>query len=74
MQYNREMALNPANACANTTMEEIMKALATAALTAILLTAIASPSQAQNIAVWRTIIGIAQANNMVGGITGGGQP
>ena len=51
-----------------------MKALATAALTAILLTAIASPSQAQNIAVWRTIIGIAQANNMVGGITGGGQP
>ena len=55
-------------------MEEIMKALATAALTAILLTAIASPSQAQNIAVWRTIIGIAQANNMVGGITGGGQP
>ena len=51
-----------------------MKALTTAALTAILLTAIASPSQAQNIAVWRTIIGIAQANNMVGGITGGGQP
>ena len=51
-----------------------MKALTTAGLTAILLTAIASPSQAQNIAVWRTIIGIAQANNMVGGINGGGEP
>ncbi|MBV9015728.1 MAG: hypothetical protein JO058_08715 [Alphaproteobacteria bacterium] len=51
-----------------------MKALTTAALSAVLLTAIASPSQAQNIAVWRTIIGIAQANNMVGGINGGGQP
>ena len=51
-----------------------MKALTTAALTAILLTTIASPSHAQNIAVWRTIIGIAQANNMVGGINGGGQP
>ena len=51
-----------------------MKAPTTAALTAILLTAIASPSQAQNIAVWRTIIGIAQASNMVGGINGGGEP
>ena len=51
-----------------------MKALTTAALTGILLTTIASPSHAQNIAVWRTIIGIAQANNMVGGINGGGQP
>ena len=51
-----------------------MKTFGTAALGAVLLTAIASPSQAQNIVVWRTITGIAQAGNMVGGITGGGQP
>ena len=51
-----------------------MKTLSMAALGAILLTAIASPSQADNLVVWRTIIGIAQANNVVGGITGGGQP
>src|SRR5215813_14262251 len=51
-----------------------MKTLATAALGAILLTAIASPSRAQNIVVWRTIIGIEQAGNVVGGINGGGQP
>ena len=51
-----------------------MKTLITAALSAVLLTAIASPSQADNIVVWRTIIGIEQAGNMVGGITGGGQP
>ena len=51
-----------------------MKKLITAALGAVLLAAIASPSQAQNIVVWRTIIGIEQASNMVGGITGGGQP
>ena len=51
-----------------------MKILGTAALGAVLLTAIASPSQADNIVVWRTINGIAQAGNVVGGITGGGQP
>jgi hypothetical protein len=51
-----------------------MKTLGTAALAAVLLTAIASPSQADTIVVWRTIEGIAQAGNMVGGITGGGQP
>jgi hypothetical protein len=51
-----------------------MKTLGTAALGAVLLTAIASPSQADNIVVWRTINGIAQAGNVVGGITGGGQP
>jgi hypothetical protein len=45
-----------------------------AAVGALLLTATASPSRADNIAVWRTIIGIAQAGNVVGGITGGGQP
>ena len=51
-----------------------MKALTTAVLGAVLLTAIAFPSRAQNIVVWRTIIGIEQAGNVVGGITGGGQP
>ena len=49
-----------------------MKILGTAALGAVLLTAIASPSQADNIVVWRTIKGIAQAGNVVGGIAGGG--
>jgi hypothetical protein len=58
----------------HTTTEDTMKALGTAALSAVLLTAIASPSRADNIVVWRTIIGIEQAGNMVGGITGGGQP
>jgi hypothetical protein len=47
-----------------------MKTLAKAALGAILLTAIAFPGRAQNIVVWRTIIGIEQAGNVVGGITG----
>jgi hypothetical protein len=51
-----------------------MKTLGTAALGAFLLTVIASPSQADSIVVWRTIKGIAQAGNVVGGITGGGQP
>ena len=51
-----------------------MKTLGITALAAILLAAFASPSQAQNIVVWRTIIGVAQAGNVVGGITGGGQP
>jgi hypothetical protein len=51
-----------------------MKTLGIAALAAVLLAAFASPSQAQNIVVWRAIIGIAQASNVVGGITGGGQP
>ena len=51
-----------------------MKILSTAALGAVFLAAIASPSRAQNIVVWRAIIGIEQAGNVVGGITGGGQP
>ena len=51
-----------------------MKTHSAAVLGALLLTATASPSRADNIAVWRTIIGIAQAGNVVGGITGGGQP
>jgi len=57
-----------------TTSEDTMKTLGIAALGAVLLAAFASPSQAQNIVVWRAIIGIAQAGNVVGGITGGGQP
>jgi hypothetical protein len=56
-------------------MEDTMKTLGMAALGVVLLTAIPSPSQADdNIVVWKTINGIAQAGNMVGGITGGGQP
>src|SRR6201993_4054166 len=51
-----------------------MKTLGTAALGAVFLAAFASPSQAQNIVVWRAIVGIAQASNVLGGITGGGQP
>src|SRR5246500_1383935 len=51
-----------------------MKTLGIAALATALFAAFASPSQAQNIVVWRAIIGIAQAGNVVGGITGGGQP
>jgi hypothetical protein len=51
-----------------------MKTLGTAAVGAFLLVAIASPSEANDSVRWRTIIGIEQAANMVGGITGGGQP
>jgi superfamily II DNA or RNA helicase len=51
-----------------------MKTLTSTALGAVFLAAIAAPSQAQNIVVWRSIEGIAQASNVVGGITGGGQP
>ena len=68
------MALKRASARANTTTEGTMKTLSAATLGAILLTAIASPSQADNLVIWRTIIGVAQANNVVGGITAGGQP
>ena len=51
-----------------------MKTFITAALGTVFLISIASPSQADNIVVWRTIRGIEQAGNMVGGITGGSQP
>jgi hypothetical protein len=72
---NREMALKRASVFTiRSITEDTMKALSTAALGAVLLISIASPSQADNIVVWRTIIGIAQAGNVVGGITGGGQP
>ena len=56
------------------TSKDTMKTLGITALAAILLAAFASPSQAQNIVLWRAIIGVAQASNVVGGITGGGQP
>jgi hypothetical protein len=48
-------------------MEDSMKRLTIAAFGAVLLTVIASPSQAQNTVVWETIKGIAQANDVVGG-------
>ena len=53
-----------------------MKTLTTSAIGALLLVAIASPSQADDSGFvrWKTIIGIEQASNVVGGITGGGQP
>lgn len=51
-----------------------MKTLTTAALGAIFLAAIASPSRADDFVIWTSIRGIAQAGNVVGGITGGGQP
>jgi len=55
-----------------------MKILSTAAVCALLLVPIASPSEADDRANdsvrWATIIGIEQAGNKVDGITGGGQP
>jgi hypothetical protein len=51
-----------------------MKTLMTSAVGAFLLVGIASPSQANDSVRWKTIIGVAQASNVVGGITGGGQP
>jgi hypothetical protein len=61
-------------ACVDMSTEVTMKTFTTVALGAVFLAAIAAPSQAQNIVVWRSIEGIAQAGNVVGGITGGGQP
>jgi len=43
------------------------------AATALMVSAFASPAAAQNVK-WKTIIGIIQAGNLVGGIQGGGQP
>jgi len=40
---------------------------------ALLMSAVASPATADTVR-WRTIIGIIQAGNVVGGIGGGGQP
>ena len=48
---------------------------AAAAVIAFLTLSIASPSKADNSNIrWRTIVGIVQAGNVVGGIAGGGQP
>jgi hypothetical protein len=58
----------------------VMKTLTTTAVGALLLVAFASPSQADDSAFvrWKKIIGIEQANNVVGNApnqaTGGGQP
>jgi hypothetical protein len=52
----------------------MMKTLTASAAGALLLLAFASPSRANDNVSWETIIGIAQANNVVGNITGGGQP
>jgi hypothetical protein len=57
----------------------VMKILTTTAVGALLLVAIASPSQADDSGFvrWKKIIGVAQANNPVGNtntVTGGGQP
>jgi hypothetical protein len=55
----------------------IKRTLTTAAVGAVLLAAAASPGRAQNLGntvFWETIRGIAQAGNVVGGITGGGDP
>jgi hypothetical protein len=40
---------------------------------ALLMSAVASPASADSVR-WRTVIGVIQAGNVVGGITGGGQP
>jgi hypothetical protein len=69
-----------ASTCANTTTEDIVKTLTTPAVGALLLVAIASPTQADDSGFvrWKKIIGIEQANNVVGNppntVTGGGQP
>jgi uncharacterized membrane protein len=58
----------------------VMKTLTTTAVVALLLSAFASPSQADDSAFvhWKKIIGVAQAGNVVGNApnqaTGGGQP
>jgi hypothetical protein len=53
-----------------------MKTLTVAALSVVFLGALASPSRADdsNTVRWKTIIGIEQAGNTVGGVTGAGQP
>jgi len=48
------------------------KVLAAAAI-AFFSLSIASPAKADSVR-WRTIVGVVQAGNMVGGIAGGGQP
>jgi len=50
-----------------------VKALVTVTASALLLSAMVSAAAADNVR-WRTVIGIQQAGNTVGNITGGGQP
>jgi hypothetical protein len=49
------------------------KVLAGVAASAWLMLAIATPAAAESVR-WRTVVGILQANNLVGNIAGGGQP
>ena len=41
---------------------------------AMLMSAVASPAAAQQNVRWRSVVGVIQPGNVVGGITGGGQP
>ena len=43
-------------------------------IAAVSLLATAAPSRADDVVHWQTVIGIMQAGNLVGNITGGGQP
>jgi hypothetical protein len=49
------------------------KMLTVMTASALLASAIASPATAHSVR-WRTVVGIVQAGNLVGGIAGGGQP
>jgi hypothetical protein len=51
----------------------LVKTFAAVAASAVLISVAASPAAAQHVR-WHHIIGIKQAGNMVGNITGGGQP
>jgi len=52
-----------------------MKALRTAAASAMVLAGLAGPGMAEGDSVrWKTIVGIAQPGNVAAGISGGGQP
>jgi hypothetical protein len=51
----------------------LVKTFVAVAASAFLIAVAASPAAAQNVR-WHHIIGIKQAGNMVGNITGGGQP
>ena len=51
----------------------LVSALALTTGSALLISAAATPAAAESVK-WRTVIGIIQANNVVAGIGGGGQP
>jgi hypothetical protein len=48
----------------------LVKVFAAVAASALLMSAIASPAAAQSVR-WHTIVGIVEAGNVVGNITGG---